>query len=360
MSNKFGIIISLEQYISSAVGLPEVKYAKRDGAIMREIYIKEFGIEEKDILVLENEKCTVANCKSGDLAYYMTGLEKNTTVYFYYVGHGFFCEGSNYLTAYDTSTLDLTETSVSFNHVFMELFRKSGANRLIAFIDACAEGLGDHARTIRSRGFDFLGFGGGETFDYAAFFSCSPREKSYSSDKLKHGIWTYFLHKALGEHAADALSPDGFLTADSLKEYLRNQVMKYAKKELGKIQTPYAVIASNQELLICGSGEEYQSFEELVALFDEELNNRCYLANIILNDYEEGDVLHNYAMMEEICWDIDAAFGLPEGWYEVFNRLMFYVNRVKSGKNIELSFSEQREEEKQIRNFLHALHAREE
>ncbi|MDE6016747.1 MAG: caspase family protein [Acetatifactor sp.] len=359
LSNKFGIIISLEKYIDSAVGLSDVEYANADAASIKDIFVRKIGVAEENILVLNNEKCTVANCKSGDLAYYMTRLEEDTTVYLYYVGHGYFCNGKNYLTAYDTSTLDLVETSISFNDVFMEQFRRSRANRLIAFIDACAEWSGDNERSINCRGFDFSGFDGMVTFDYAAFFSCSPKEKSYSSDKLKHGIWTYFLNKAISENAMEALSKDGTITANSLKEYLKSEVAKYARNELGKNQTPYAVIASNSELLILGSDDEHESFEEVILRFDEELNNKCYLANIILNDYEEDFVFDNYAIMEEICWDIDTASGLPEGWHDAFNSLMFYANRVKAGKKIELPFFEKKEEEIKIKTFLNALNIKE-
>ena len=41
LSNKFGIIISLEEYIDSAVGLPDVEYANADAASIKDIFFKQ-------------------------------------------------------------------------------------------------------------------------------------------------------------------------------------------------------------------------------------------------------------------------------------------------------------------------------
>ena len=34
---------------------------------------------------------------------------------------------------------------------------------------------------------------------FAMYLSCSPGEKSYPSDRLKHGIWTHFLLQIPGQ-----------------------------------------------------------------------------------------------------------------------------------------------------------------
>ena len=243
--NKVGIIIAIENYIKSAVGLPKVSYAKNDAVAVKKLFVEKFGILEKDIIEFVDENATFINCgNNGELAYFMTRFPDDTTVYLYYAGHGFFSEGDNYLTVYDTSTLDLTETSISFNSVFMELFRKSKARRLVAFIDACAESMARNCRSVISRGFDFSGFETKESFDYALFFACSPNEKSMSSDDLGHGIWTYYLSKAFEDDTVEAFAENGDITAESLKEYLQNKVTEYVEKHCSnKKQIPYAIIA---------------------------------------------------------------------------------------------------------------------
>jgi hypothetical protein len=80
-----------------------------------------------------------------------------------------------------------------------------------------------------------------------AFFSCSPAQQSYSSEKVKHGIWTYHLLKAFRGEDAAAFERDRLITGHSLQNYLTLRVPDFiAKKtQIKDIQRPYAVLAAN-------------------------------------------------------------------------------------------------------------------
>jgi len=82
--------------------------------------------------------------------------------------------------------------------------------------------------------------------------SCSPGEKSYPSNLLKHGIWTYHLTEAIKGNVEEALVKDEFLTDTSLKNYLSYKVPKFItnKTTIRGVQNPFAKIHSAGDFLI--------------------------------------------------------------------------------------------------------------
>ena len=101
--------------------------------------------------------------------------------------------------------------------------------------------------------------------------SCSPGEKSYSNDILKHGIWTYHLIEALKGNIPDAILREQFITDNSIKNYLAVAVPRFIteKTEHRGTQRPYAKINSNGDFLI-----------RQLPLVEEELNNELPKLNL--------------------------------------------------------------------------------
>lgn len=258
--------------------------------------------------------------------------------YIYYVGHGFFYEGKNYLTTYDTSTLDLVETSLSFEDLFLNSFRKSGAKSCIAFIDACAEGISTNQRGVAFRGIDVNSalIDDKSAYRYALYFACSPKEKSISDDDLQHGIWTWFLIKALkGEEAA--YGEGKYISTDSLEKYLKHSVSNY--KNQGNKQTPYSVISSNNGWKLVDYGDDV-SFEEQLYIAYDEFMFQCNSANQELNIGSYGGI-RNFAQARNLCWHIQKY--LCYDWEEIVINLEYYFNLISNGKKIKLSYIEQKE-----------------
>jgi hypothetical protein len=81
---------------------------------------------------------------------------------------------------------------------------------------------------------------------HAVYMSCSPGEKSYSSDSLMHGIWTWHLIRALRGEESAAIVRENFITSSSLKDYLCIAVPDYIRKntEIRGTQIPWSQIAS--------------------------------------------------------------------------------------------------------------------
>lgn len=74
----------------------------------------------------------------------------------------------------------------SFEDLFLNSFRGSGAKSCVTFIDACAEGVSAYQRGIEFRGIDMNSalIGDESEYRYALYFACSPTEKSMSDDEF--------------------------------------------------------------------------------------------------------------------------------------------------------------------------------
>ncbi len=228
-------------------------------------------------------------------------MSSDTELYIYYAGHGFFSEGKNYLTTYDTNTIDLIETSLSFEDLFLNSLRSSGAKTCVAFIDACAEGVSTNQRGIEFRGIDMSSalVGDESKYRYALYFACSPKEKSISNDEFQHGVWTWFLIQAL-KGDEEAYDQGKYISTDSLGAYLRHSVYNYTKQ--GDKQTPYSVISSNGSWKLVDYGDD-SSFEEQIYLAYDEFIFQCNSANQELSIGAYDDI-HNFAQARDLCWNI--------------------------------------------------------
>jgi hypothetical protein len=128
---------------------------------------------------------------------------------------------------------------------------RSTCRRALIFIDACAEKLKGLGRSVINPmdADEFAAFATARF--HAVFLSCEPGQKSFPSTELEHGVWTYFLLKALRGEADDALGPDRFLTGNGLQNYLRREVSAFvANGGPGRTQRPCARIGSSGSFAI--------------------------------------------------------------------------------------------------------------
>lgn len=84
------------------------------------------------------------------------------------------------------------------------------------------------------------------------FLSCEPGQNSYPSHEFRHGVWTYFLLRALSGDAENALGPGRYLTDSGLRDYLRREVPAYLTRESERRrrQTPLALITASNTFAI--------------------------------------------------------------------------------------------------------------
>jgi uncharacterized caspase-like protein len=166
---------------------------------------------------------------------------------FYYAGHGFHGAGGNRITAWDSRPFNIEGSTLLLREKLTDRLADTECRRAIAFVDACATKFQPlvSARDVISEMDqnelkDFL-----SSAEYhALFLSCKPGQQSYPSAEHSHGVWTYFLLRALRGDAEQALGSGRYLTAESLRDYLRKEVPRYLTNRLtvkGN-QIPQAII----------------------------------------------------------------------------------------------------------------------
>ena len=343
MAEKYGFIITVEEYCGD---IPTVAYACSDGDLVYDMFTSKLGIAPEHIWRYSNSEFTCARF-STEFRYHLSQLSADTTLYFYYAGHGFFADGKNYLTTYETSRFDLTETSVSFEDIVLDGFRKCPATSFIAFIDACAQGVSDNSRSILTRGFGYQLMDtqlNQDGFIYALFFACSPEEKAYPSDTLKHGIWTSHLCKAF-EHQSNPFGLKQKITAEHLKEYLHRSILDYRKNnpdEVPERQTPYAIISSNSDITIYEPTQTAPSFESQILAFESDFFLNCFIADLehCIVDYMYPDT-YDYSKATIICNYLSKFMNLPFNWQEILNKMQFLSSRINRNESIQLTLDEQ-------------------
>lgn len=248
------LVVGIEEYQSRGGDtLTKVDYAREDARAFLEALQTIYGERLEFELIIDNN-ATQSTIKY-QLRTYIESLGTDDLFVFYYAGHGFHGEGGNRVTAWDTHPFHIEETTLLLREVLLDPLQRSACRRALAFVDACASGF---QPTVRSRTV-ITDFSKEELREYLAateyfaiYLSCSPGQKSYPSDRLQHGIWTYFLLRALRGEAEEAIGSDRYLTDQLLKDYLRTAVRQYLTGETTRsgTQTPWAEISATGSFVI--------------------------------------------------------------------------------------------------------------
>jgi len=232
------VVIGVERYVGR--GIPEVPFAQRDAAQMREHLEKLVGIPRDNIIYVENEAATkgaIQTALEGDLPTRVTpGL---SDVYVYFAGHGAPDPGSKapYLVPSDGNPSFAKQSCYAMSS-FYESLSSLRARSVTVMLDACFSGVSGRSgkaeallatarplmiqlkESVLPAGVTVLAAGTGE-------------QVSLGFRRMKHGLFTYYLLKGLRGEAVR----DGRLTPSSLASYLEKMVPPEARRQ-GMVQTP--------------------------------------------------------------------------------------------------------------------------
>jgi hypothetical protein len=228
MNDTYVLAVAIEYYIDPSIN--RVVYAENDAKeILSALNLHNIGTENTYLLL--SKEATKTRIES-NLRSILGSATEDDQVLIYYAGHGFAENDHNYLTCADTVRGDLVKTSISIQTVFSKI-RKSKCKKVIIFFDSCHSGfeIDESMRGILSDMTDdeFLAFFNDSEF-HIAFASCQIDQYSYSSNTLKHGIWSYHIINALKGESPDVLERKRFITADSLQAYLSKEVPRTVRK----------------------------------------------------------------------------------------------------------------------------------
>jgi len=275
----YAIIIAIENYRTpkGSPTIPSVAYALNDANNFRDMLVTSMEVEPSDITMWVDQEAMRTTLEN-DLPYHLRTLTQNDRFIFYYAGHGFYKDGHNWLTTWDSHPFNLDGTTVSIKDVLLDPLEATGCQESLIFLDCCASelyGLGgarDVISDLSDKEFDdFV-----KTGKYSAIFmSCSPGEKSYGTSVLNAGVWTWHVAHALRGNDGRAIVRDKYITDNSLRNYLSLAVPDFITKQttIRGSQTPIAKISAGKDFVISKIPDEVverdKSLPNLKLLFED-------------------------------------------------------------------------------------------
>ena len=212
--NKYALVIGNEKYIENRRSITSemnVDYAEKDAQAFAKYAEKVLGVPTNQIVELENATLAQMKGNINRLCKLSSINPNNVELILYYAGHGQHDPDSKdtYLMPVDVS-LQTPRDGVKLEEVYAQL---SGcqSKRVTVFLDACYSGVG-RGIVIKPKNPSIKG-------DMVIFTGSSSVQRSMPYKEKKHGMFTYFLLKALKESNGD-------LTVSQLFDQVRRSVQQ--------------------------------------------------------------------------------------------------------------------------------------
>ena len=228
MENYIGLLISIEEYHNSDK-LSKVLYAHNDSETLLDTLLN-LGIPSENLELLQDNYATKAAIETKISKIAEAANDRNVII-LYFAGHGLLENGTNYLTSVETDMSAISPTSVSIDHI-LSILDKSRANKIVVFLDCCHSGI-SFSKSERSPQSNFsaedLKYHYKDSEHLITFASCKDSEKSQTDTANKHGVWSYFLLRALTGNAPE-IYESGILFSDKLQDYLHDNTFRRVKE----------------------------------------------------------------------------------------------------------------------------------
>ncbi|MCK5542689.1 MAG: caspase family protein [Desulfobacterales bacterium] len=243
LKNKYGIalLIGNQDYTK---GLPDVKYAKRDVAVMKQYIVKTLGYMPGNIIARTNVtsggfRTLFGNGHNskGKLHDYIR--QGKSDVFIYYVGHGGpGPEGkTNYLVPVDAEADYIQNNGYPLND-FYSVVKNLGAKNVTIVLDACFSGDSASGSLFKNISPAMLKTTNPiQNIEKAAIFCAADKDQVATwYPSKRHSLFSYYFLKGLSG-AADK-NKDKIIRLDEMKAYLASEVKYQAGRESGRVQTP--------------------------------------------------------------------------------------------------------------------------
>ena len=235
----WGLIIGVEKYDN----LPDVEYARKDAFTVRDYFIQILGIPEENIITLIDKEATKARIEGYVKNYIPSNLDKDSTLYVYFAGHGLpgTKKGEPYLVPYDADTRFIEQTGYKLISFYNDLYQ-ANLERVYVFLDSCFSGVASRAAEMLIKGARPAMFQVEEvdppTTSIISLNATSTGQISNAFPEKEHGLFTYYLLRGL-KGAADA-DDNGWISVKEIYEYVRHHVDRESRR-LQSRQTPVIV-----------------------------------------------------------------------------------------------------------------------
>ena len=248
MTKRLAILIAVEDYHDTRI--KSVQYAEAD--VKGFAAALELGAPLDKVFLL-SAAATKTSIES-KVRQNLKALTKDDELFLFYAGHGFSKNGHNFLTCHDTDLDDLEHTSIKLKDL-LDVCDDSACKRIAFFLNSCESGITElpEVRGIYSTlsEKELKKFFQGAEYR-ACFASCKTSEQSHSSAALKHGVWTYQVIQALEGNDRVALEKARYVTANSLQNYLKQEIPRTIRKVFTKsvAQTPWFYGSQTSDFVI--------------------------------------------------------------------------------------------------------------
>ncbi len=296
---KYAVIIGINDYQNPAI--EDLRYSVADARYLRESLTRFARFQEQNVHLLLDDQATFNNIKKE--IYWLGQVAKpEDVVFFYFSGHGTRVTDSDRneedgldeaFCPYGTDLED--ESTVIVDDEIGHWFRRIEAKEVVVVLDCCHSG-GAAGRSLEDdggRGLNMVhsgarGAANREADPYSFDLSLEDKivicgsaadQQSYEDNKLKHGIFTYYLCEGIRGNAD--YNQDQDITTGELYNYTNTKTLDFARS-LQKKQTPEKFGTLDDAVVV----ELNKQMADLV-LFDKDLHE--VMLNVGGNRVKNGD-----------------------------------------------------------------------
>lgn len=240
---RWAMIIGIDTYDRS---FAELEYSDDDARNVRDALI-DSGAYSKDNVILmtpgsEKTDRPTKNNIMASLNFLKRNVSKNDEVFFYFSGHGFNKDSTNYLVTSD-AVPNLPSTTLSEEEI-LGLLRGIGVDRRFVVFDACRNQLRTGAMSTGNSSWEDKKYT--DTKGMFILYSTSEnefswQEKEVNGEKIRSSMFTHYLVKGLkGRDGIDGITgdeSDGVVSGGELLKYTSKKLSEYDKLT-GNKQTP--------------------------------------------------------------------------------------------------------------------------
>ena len=231
------VVIGISRYENKDV--PQVDYARRDAATVKDYLIRTLGFDAKRIVDLYDEEVTLPKLNS----VFRTKLKnmvvpRKSDVFVFYSGHGVpdVNKKEPYLVPYGFDPSDVENTGFVLKDLYEQLARIDAKSVTVA-IDSCFSGSSEGGAIIKDISPVFLDVSNPmlKVKNGVIFTASSSKQVSSWYHKKQHGLFTYFFLQGMRGRADS--DNDGQVTVKELEDYVKRNVTEQANL-LNRVQTP--------------------------------------------------------------------------------------------------------------------------
>ena len=229
-----GVVIAINKYRDKNIS--DLKYAENDGKAMAGYFHERLGIKKENLHVLLGHEATVDRIKRVIGVDLRKKAQKDDQILIYFAGHGapepesksLNADGiEKYLLAYNSELEALYATAIPMREIEY-LFERYASERVVFMLDACFSGrvgrstkipgLALRSSMLMSDFYNRMAAGKGKVIMAAS----GSNEGSQEFDRLRHGVFTYYLLEALD--GKGDFDKDGVVTVMEAHQYVEKKV----------------------------------------------------------------------------------------------------------------------------------------